>query len=106
MYYSTPVGHGMCLIKLPTIFKMPFICSRQTTIQIFQYKITHRILACNEWLNNIKIKICNTCSFCNDKDTISHFLIDCNSNKCFGKSWAKWWEAITGFNIREESHKH
>ncbi len=89
MYYSTPVGHGMCLIKLPTIFKMPFICSRQTTIQIFQYKITHRILACNEWLNNIKIKICNTCSFCNDKDTISHFLLDCNSNKCFGKSWAK-----------------
>ncbi len=66
-----------------TIFKMPFICSRHTTIQTFQYKITHRILACNEWLNNIKIKICNTCSFCNDKDTISHFLIDCNSNKFF-----------------------
>ncbi len=39
-----------------TIFKMPFICSRQTTIQTFQYKITHRILACNEWLNNIKLK--------------------------------------------------
>ncbi len=69
-----------------TIFKMPFICSRQTTIQTFQYKITHRILVCNEWLNNIKIKIYNTCSFCNDKDTISHFPIDCNSNKCFGKS--------------------
>ncbi len=38
-----------------TIFKMPFICSRQTTIQTFQCKITHRKLACNEWLNNIKI---------------------------------------------------
>ncbi len=84
---------------------MSFICSRHTTIQTFQYKITHRILACNEWLNNIKIKTCNTCSFCNDKDTISHFLIDCNS-KFFGKSWAKWWEAMTGFNIREESYIH
>ncbi len=30
-----------------TIFKMPFICSRQTTIQTFQYKITHRILVGN-----------------------------------------------------------
>ncbi len=81
---------------------MPFICSRQTTIQTFQYKITHRILACNEWLNKIKIKICNTCSFSNDKDTISHFLIDCNCNTFFWKSWAQWWEAMTGFNIREE----
>ncbi len=66
-----------------TIFKMNFICSRQTTIQTFQYKIIYRILAYNEWLNNIKIKICNTCSFCNDKDTISHFLIDCNSIEFF-----------------------
>ncbi len=85
---------------------MSFICSRQTTIQTFQYKITHRILACNDCLNNIKIKISNTCSFCNDKDTISHFPIDCNSNKWFGKSWAKWWEAMTSFNIREESYIH
>ncbi len=85
---------------------MHFICSRQTTIQTFQYKIIHRILACNEWLNNINIKICNTCSFCNDKDTISHFHIDCNSNHFFWKSWAKWGEAMTGFNIREESYTH
>ncbi len=85
---------------------MPFICSRQTTIQTFKYKITHKILVCNEWLNNIKIKICNTCSFYNDKDTISHFLIDCNSNIFFLKSLAKWWDAMTSFNIREESYIH
>ncbi len=58
--------------------------------QYKHFKIIHRILACNEWLKNITIKICNTCSFCNDIDTISHFLINCNSNKFFGKSWAKW----------------
>ncbi len=44
------------------------------------------------------------CSFCNDIDTISHILIACNTNNQFLKSWAKWWEAMTGFNIREESY--
>ncbi len=44
--------------------------------------------------------------FCNDKDQISHFLIYCNSNKYFWKSWAKLWEAMTGFNIRKESYIH
>ncbi len=64
-----------------TIFRRTFICARQTTIQTFQYKIIHRKLACNEWLKNIKFKICNTCSFCNNIDTISQLLIDCHRNK-------------------------
>ncbi len=37
-----------------TIFKMPFLCSRHTSIQALQYKIIHRTLPCNEWLKNIK----------------------------------------------------
>ncbi len=39
-----------------TMFKMPFICTRDTVMQTFQYKIIHRTLACNECLKNIKIK--------------------------------------------------
>ncbi len=39
------------------IFKMTFLCSRHTTIQTFQYKIIHRTLPCNEWLNNTKNKV-------------------------------------------------
>ncbi len=30
---------------------------------------------------NIKIKEEKTCSFCNDVDSITHFLIYCTSNK-------------------------
>ncbi len=33
---------------------MPFVCSRHTAIQTFKYKIIHRNLTCNEWLNNIE----------------------------------------------------
>ncbi len=38
--------------------------------------------------------------------SITHFLIDCTSNKLFWKSWAKWWQSMTGLNIRDESHIH
>ncbi len=73
----------LCNSAYMVTIKINIFLVRQTTIQTFQYKTIHRILACNEWLKNIKIKICNTCSFCNDIDTISHVLIDCNSNKFF-----------------------
>ncbi len=68
-----------------TIFKMPFICSQHTSIQAFQYKIIHKTLPCNEWLENINIKPDSKCTYCNNTDSITHFLIDCNSNKLFGK---------------------
>ncbi len=71
-----------------TIFKMPFICSRHTSIQAFQYKIIHRTLPCNEWFKNKKIKPDSKCTYCNNTDTITHFLIDCKSNKLFWKNWA------------------
>ncbi len=40
----------------PRIFKLPFQVIRETKIQTFQYKILHRIISCNKWLFNIKIK--------------------------------------------------
>ncbi len=71
-----------------------------------QNKIIHRTLPCNGWLNNIKIKNNNICSYCNNNDTITHFLIDCTSNKIFWKIWARWWISITDFNIGEENNIH
>ncbi len=65
-----------------TVLKIHFLCT-------FQYKVMHRTLPCNEWLKNIRIKTDYICSYCNNIDTISHFLIDCNSNKLFWKCWAR-----------------
>ncbi len=88
------------------IFKMQFIRTRDTSIQSFQYQILHRGLPCNEWLNNIKINSEKTCYYCNEIDTITHFLIECKSNKYFWKGWSRWWHFITGFNLREEDYIH
>ncbi len=86
------------------IFKMPFIITRDTSIQSFQYKILHRTLPCNEWLNKIKINSEKTCSYCNEIDMITHFLIEWKSNKYFWKGWSRWWHSITGFNLSEENY--
>ncbi len=70
-----------------SIFKMTFICSPHTSIQAFQYKIIHRTLLCNELLKNIKIKTDCQCTYYNNTDSITHFLINCKSTKLFWKSW-------------------
>ncbi len=57
-------------------------------------------------LKNMKIKPDSKCTYCNNTDSITHFLIDCKSNKLFSKCWAKWWQSMTGLNIRDESHMH
>ncbi len=57
-------------------------------------------------VKNIRIKTDDICSYCNNIDTISHFLIDSKSNKLFWKGWARWWHSITGFNIRMEENIH
>ncbi len=46
---------------------------------------------------NIKIISGNTCSYHNETDTITHFLIDCNSNKPLSKGWAREWHSITSW---------
>ncbi len=56
------------------ISNMPFKTVRQTNIQTIQYRIIHRIIPCNEWLHNIKIRDNSKCNFCHGIDTISHFF--------------------------------
>ncbi len=85
---------------------MLFLCNIHTAIQTFQCKIIHRTLPCNGWLNNIKIKSNNICTYCNSIDSISHFYIECKANNKFWNGWAKWWHSLTGVNIRDYTHIH
>ncbi len=89
-----------------TNFKMPFICTRHTTIQAFQYKIIHRTLPCNGWLNIIKMKPDRICLYCNKTGTIIYFLIDCNIKRSFWKCWARWWQSMTNFDMTIVEHIH
>jgi hypothetical protein len=62
-------------------------------IRNFQFKITHRLLACNYNLNIWKIRTDNICNYCQEVDTIEHFLVNCNNTYIFWRQIFNWWAA-------------
>lgn len=65
------------------IYQVPYRAIRDTKYQAFQYKVLHRIIPCNKYLANIRIKQINTCAFCDEVDTVQHFLHECDIVKSF-----------------------
>ncbi len=54
----------------PRFFKLPFYTARDTKLQSCQFRLLHRIISCNKWLNIIKIKSLDQCSYCGSIDDI------------------------------------
>jgi len=50
--------------KWKEIYTIPFKVTKSSSLQWFQYKINHRILATNEYLFKIGLKNSNKCYFC------------------------------------------
>ena len=75
--------YDLQFIDWSVTFRLPFMMSRETAIQSLQYKILHRIIACNKWLYNIRIKDSPNCNYCDSVDTIQHFFLNCNNDKTF-----------------------
>lgn len=48
------------------IYSMPFIITRNSFLQNFQFKIVHRILPCNSFLLKCKLKETELCTFCSE----------------------------------------
>ncbi len=83
------------------IYKIPFNTTRETRIQALQCKIIHNTIACNQWLNRIKIKESETCSYCNQIDNVPHFFINFEQTKVFWKTWGLGGKRLTNFTIRQ-----
>ena len=55
-----------------------FQYTNDTTLRWFQYRISHRILATNEYLFKIKIKDSKLCTFCNiEPESLIHLFVEC-----------------------------
>jgi peroxiredoxin family protein len=64
-----------------------------TYVLNLQYKITHRILACNKTLHTWKIKQSKDCDNCKEVDTIEHFLVQWNDTYTMWQHIFNWWAA-------------
>ncbi len=84
----------------PRIFKLPFNLIRETKIQTFPYKILHRVIPCNKWLYNIKIKTSETCDYCKGIDDIPHFFLYCPKVKMFWDLILNWLENVSNLELK------
>ena len=73
------------------IFTLSFKSCEETYLQSFQYKIIHRIIPCNHWLYDLKVKENPECERCKIDDTIPHFFIHCSMLNNFWTFLSNWW---------------
>ena len=66
----------------------------------------HRIIACNKWLYNIKIKESSKCNFCEAEDNLLHFFFYCKNTEMFWHSFFNWWHRTSDVNIEETLEEH
>ena len=73
------------------IFSDPFKITKDSTVQWFQSRINHKILATNTYLYKIKLIGDPKCTFCNKTDeTIEHLLWECEHVKSFLNETISW----------------
>ena len=87
------------------IYSMPFIITRNSFLQNFQFKIVHRILPCNSFLLKCKLKETELCTFCSEiKENIFHIFWECNVSQNFWLSvidWIKNYGILLPFSAKE-----
>lgn len=76
------------------IFILPFKSCEESILQSFQFRVLHRILPCNHWLNTLKITPSPICTFCDNDDTIIHYLAHCHTVINFWNEFVQWWESF------------
>lgn len=72
------------------IFTSPYKVTRETKMQSFAFKIAYRITPCNVYLHKIRIKDSPICTFCEDRDTITHFFYECTAVKPLWRALNHW----------------
>ena len=72
-------------------YKLPFCSTKATKLIIFQFKLLHRRLATNDFLNKIGIRENDICTFCRTKkESLFHSFWSCGETSCFWQGFMKW----------------
>ena len=80
--------------ELTDVFLRPYICLRETKLQSFQYKITHRIIDSNKKLFDMKIKNSPIYTYCDQTGDIGHFFFLCKDVYKFWREICTWWNTL------------
>ena len=88
-----------------TVYTMANKLTRDTKIHDFQFKLTHRLIACRYNLVIWKIETDNRCIHCNTQDTIEHFFWHCKIAKTLWNQVLEWWEKEANISIPLQTYE-
>ena len=76
--------------KWSDVFLLPYICTRSTKLQAFQYQIIHRYIPTRKFLFVRRITDDPNCNRCNNVDTLAHHFFSC-------PTVADFWDIVMGY---------
>ena len=72
-------------------YKLFFCSTKATKLIIFQFKLLHRRLATNDFLNKIGIRENDIYTFCRTEiESLFHLFWSCSETSCFWQGFIKW----------------
>lgn len=78
-------------IDWAAVYQSPFQCTKITKLRTFQFKLLHRRLATNDFLQRINLSNTNLCSFCQcEVETLIHLFWSCTIISRFWQSFKEW----------------
>lgn len=72
------------------ITAIPYWSVRETKLQSFQYKVINRIIPCKTYLKRLRIAESDLCPFCQERDSVAHFLRTCARVEQFWSQVCTW----------------
>ena len=82
-----------------SIYRIPYLCNRDTYLQSMQFRIIHRIFPCNKWFSVLKVSDTELCEFCGLSDTIEHYLYQCDKIGNFWSELQMWYNSISDVKV-------
>ena len=72
-------------------YSLPFLCTRESKLRVFQFKLVHRRISTNRYLLKVGLSSSEQCTFCeNTSESLLHLFWECPKTKVFWNEVIKW----------------
>lgn len=79
--------------------------TRETKLQSLHFRILNRILPCNKFLKQIRIKASDACDLCGRLDSDVHFLFECPNVQAFWQLVCAWFDRVEDLSLGDLDQK-
>ena len=72
-------------------YSLPFLCTRESKLRVFQFNLVHRRISRNRYLFKVGLSTSEQCTFCeNTSESLLHLFWECPKTKVLWNEVIKW----------------